>query len=302
MFSRLKIWYFFDHSEIKPEKKKSFKAFNTSAFAYEICFILRVKMQWFCILFTLTSRIWGTEDNTNISVRGGVAAGAGGSWEVAQPCRSRAEELAQVPSRALPRHHPCYLVCCPLQSSVLWRPPPAAPDRQGPSTRLCLHAAPEHMRKESLAQLPETSFSCILVCGCTVAKLIVGAGSQTCKERGGQAGLQSTLVQWGPWHPVLSKFSFHFLLSSVFSGDFAFPDVFDLSTWSITPPAAFATSFLDLSFITPTTSPVYRVYWYAWEEGHPSPVCYIFTNSSSTFVFLRKIIPLFSSFPFLFHF
>lgn len=82
----------------------------------------------------------------------------GGSWEVAQPCRSRADcwkELAQVPLRALPCHHPWYLVCNPLRSSLLWQPPPAASDRQGPSTRLYLHAVPEHMGEEPLAHLPQ---------------------------------------------------------------------------------------------------------------------------------------------------
>lgn len=88
--------------------------------------LLHVKMLQLCILLTLRPKVWATEDDTNISVMGCVAACAGGQLGVAQPCRSRADRragLAQVPLRALPCRHPQLLPCRPLRRIPLRLPP-----------------------------------------------------------------------------------------------------------------------------------------------------------------------------------
>lgn len=135
MFSRLKIWYFFDQGEIEAEKKDliSFKASHLSTFAYEIRFSCSfASFPLFALRSgplktTLTFLRWVARPPVLL-----------GSWEVAQPCRSRGDrraELAQVPLRALPGRHPQLLPCRPLRRIPL-RLPPTGRDPAPGSTRM----------------------------------------------------------------------------------------------------------------------------------------------------------------------
>lgn len=170
--------------------------------------LLHMKMMQLCILFTLRPKVWAAEDDTNISVMGGTAACAGGQLGGCRSGGDRRAELAQVPLRALP--------CVPLSSSIAvpcGEFPSGCPPRQGPSTRVYSQAVPQCMGEDPPAQLPKTSFPCSLV---WMALWQSWPWAQAAKpsRAGGQARLQSPLVQSGPWHPLLFKFYFHFLLSS----------------------------------------------------------------------------------------